>query len=243
MKRTDKLFGHRLLMTPIASYIGYGSMLYGAWALLTGSASLWWILPMLFFTFMLLMGVTVGLHRLFCHQSFQTSKIWHVILVYLGTLGVYGSSVQWCAMHVSHHKYSDTEKDPHYTGVRYLFWKMNNYTEFHKKTLVRLYKDPMHRFFHNYYFLVILATVFLLLLINPLALVFCYLIPLGWLHFVGSAHQVFAHNKTGPLDQPIMEFLLFTGGEWLHKHHHMNGRDPKFGTLDAGYHFINLIKS
>jgi len=240
--RIDRMFGHRLAMTPVASYIGFLSMFIGAYLLVLEKASLMWIFPMLFFTFMLLMGVTVGLHRLFCHRAFKTSNFWHGILAYLGTLAIYGSSVQWAAMHMSHHIYSDTDRDPHETGWRYLFWKRNRPTEFHRKTLVRMYRSKLHRFLHQYYILIVLSTVILLYSINPLALLFCYLIPLGWLHFVGSAHQVFAHDNVGPKNQPVLEFLLFTGGEWLHKHHHSHGKDPKFGTVDLGYQFIRLIR-
>lgn len=236
-----RLFTHRLLMTPLASYVGFFAMLYGAYALATGQASLWWLALMLPATFAILMGVTVGLHRLFCHNAFRTSTFWHVVLAYLGTLGLYGSSVQWCAMHVSHHKWSDTPKDPHYTGWRYLFWKKNNPTAFHRRTLVRLYRNPIHRFFFRYYALVVLGTVALLWLISPWALLFGYLIPLGWLHFVGSAHQVFAHDEAGPQDRKWMEAFLFTGGEWLHGHHHKKASDPRFGPWDAGYRFIQLI--
>lgn len=242
MKRADKIFGHKLLMTPIASYVGYLGLAYGVLSLVNG-ASLLWLLPMLFFTFWILMGVTVGMHRLFCHASFRTSGFWHAVLAYLGTLAVYGSTVQWAGMHASHHKYSDTEKDPHYTGWQYLFWKKNKPTIFNRRVVLRLYRQPIHRFFHKYYSLVVLGTAAVLYLISPLALVFCYLIPLGWLHLVGSIHQVFAHDAAGPKNQRWLELVLFTGGEWLHKHHHDAQRDPRFGSSDAGYQLIRLISA
>lgn len=242
MKRIDQIFGHRLLMTPISSYIGFIGLLCGTYSLATGAASGLWILPMLFCTFCILIGITVGFHRLFTHQSFETSRFWEFVLLYFGTLGVYGSSVQWPAMHASHHIHSDTPEDPHYSGWRYLFWKKNNRTTFHRKTLVRLYRDPMHRFFHKYYSLIVLGTAIGLASISLNALIFCYLIPLGWLHFVGSAHQVFAHGEDGPKDQSILELVLFTGGEWSHKHHHDQQNDVRFGSLDAGFKVIQLIR-
>lgn len=241
MKRADKLFGHQLWMTPLASYAGFAAMCLGGWLLGTGAVSLWWIAPMLFFTFWQLMGVTVGMHRLFCHASFKTNVFWHAVLAYLGTLAVYGSTVQWAGMHASHHKYSDTDKDPHYTGWQYLFWKKNRPTIFNRRVVTRLYRQPVHRFFHKYFSLVVGGTIAALYVLNPLALLFCYLIPLGWLHFVGSAHQVFAHGDSGPRDQRALEWVLFTGGEWLHGHHHDAQRDPRFGKSDAGFNLIRLI--
>lgn len=240
MKRPDRIFGHRLLMTPVASYIGLAAMAYGTHALITGVASLWWLAPMLFFTFWMLMGVTVGMHRLFCHQAFKTSWFWQWMLGIFGTLAIYGSTIQWPSMHMSHHQFSDTDRDPHYTGWQYLFWKKNRPTTFNRRVLVRLRKDPMHAFLHDYYVLIPLAATIGLSLISLNALVFCYLIPLGWLHLVGSAHQVFAH-KDGPRDQEWLEYILPTGGEWLHRHHHDAPKDIKFGRSDIGYHLIRAI--
>lgn len=238
MTRPDKIFGHKLLLTPIASYVGLAALI-GGWFFMTPG----WLVVMLICTFMLLMGVTVGMHRLFCHASFQTSPFWHGVLAYLGTLAVYGSTVQWAGMHASHHKYSDTSKDPHYTGWRYLFWKKNRETIFNRRVMARLYRQSMHRFFHQYYTLVLLGTGLGLYLIDPLALLFCYLMPLGWLHLVGSLHQVFAHGTSGPKNQSWFELVFFTGGEWIHKNHHDHQRSPKFGLLDAGYYFISLIRT
>jgi stearoyl-CoA desaturase (delta-9 desaturase) len=242
VKRPDRIFGHRLIMTPIASYVGFGAMLYGAFALVTGAANLLWVLPMLFFSFWMLMGITVGMHRLFCHQAFKTSKFWKWVLGIFGTLAIYGSSIQWPAMHMSHHEFSDTPKDPHYTGWEYLFWKKNRPTVFNRRVLVRLRRDPMHAFLHSYYALIPLTVIVGLSLISLNALLFCYLIPLGWLHFVGSAHQVFAHGKSGPRDQEWLEYVLPTGGEWLHGHHHEQPKDIRFGPSDIGYHLIRAIR-
>lgn len=241
--RLDRFFSHRLIMTPLASYVGFAGMLVAGWALFTGAVSMLWLLPLVASTFMILMGITVGMHRLFCHQAFQTSRFWHWVLGYLGTIAIYGTTVQWPSMHMTHHEFADTERDPHYTGWRYLFWKKNRPTTFNRRVLARLWRDPMHRFFHQYYALVVGATVLGLWAISPWALVFCYLAPLGWLHLVGSFHQVYAHSKGGARDLPWMEVLLFTGGEWLHGKHHDWPKKPRFGFPDAGYGFIRLIET
>lgn len=241
MTRPDRIFGHRLFMTPLASYGGFAAMVYGVYALVTGAASLWWLLAAVVGTFWILMGVTVGMHRLFCHSAFKTSQFWHGVLAYLGTLAIYGSTVQWAGMHFSHHQFADTDRDPHYTGWRYLFWKKNRPTQFNRRVIARLYRNPIHRFLHNYYTLIVVGTIGVLAAISLNALIFCYLIPLGWLHFVGSAHQVFAHGDHGPRDQGWLEFLLFTGGEWEHGHHHDRPKDIRFGKRDAGFHLIKAI--
>ena len=243
MTRRDRIFCHQLWMTPVASYVGLCAAIYGSYLLISGKASLLWLLPMVICTFGVLMGITVGMHRLFCHASFRANSFWHVILAFFGTIAIYGSTVQWPAMHMSHHRYTDTDLDPHYTGWRYLFWKKNKRTIFNQRVISRLYRNSLHRFLHKHYVLVVVSVVLALMAISPNALVFCYLIPLGWLHFVGSAHQVFAHGADGPRNLGWLEVLLFTGGEWLHGEHHKKPRQVKFGTGDVGSYVIWLIRS
>lgn len=238
MRDVNRLLWHRVWMTPIFSYVGLLSLIWIAFNPMLSHLPLFLVA-----TFMLLMGVTVGMHRLFCHQAFQTSRFWQAVLALFGTLAFYGSTVQWAAMHVTHHKFADTPRDPHYTGWRYLFWKKNRPTEFNRRALARLYRDDMHRVLHNMYIAIPFTYSAILLLAGGIdALIYGYLAPLGWLHLVGSFHQVFAHGKNGARQLPLMEILMFTGGEWNHGHHHARPGDLKFGMLDAGYYFIRAIQ-
>lgn len=239
----DRPFVYREILTPVASYVGVAATAYAIWVVTSGQVSALWLLFSLAGIFALQMGISAGFHRLFCHSAFQTSLVWRVLLAWWGTLGIYGSTAQWCALHVSHHKHSDTDQDPHYTGWLYLLWKMNRDVPLHGRTFARLYREPLHRFTHRYYLLVVGTTTLCLYLVSPWLLLFAYLVPLGWLHVVNGFHQVLAHGRQGPRDLPLMELLLFTGGEWFHGHHHRSPRDLKFGFGDLGYYFIRLIET
>jgi stearoyl-CoA desaturase (delta-9 desaturase) len=59
------------------------------------------------------LGITVGFHRLFTHQSFRTNRVVQVILSALGSMAVQGSLLQWVAQHRLHHANSDRNGDPH----------------------------------------------------------------------------------------------------------------------------------
>ena len=59
------------------------------------------------------LGITVGFHRLFVHNSFETNIIVKFILTILGSMAVQGSMLKWVAIHRRHHQHSDTEHDPH----------------------------------------------------------------------------------------------------------------------------------
>lgn len=58
-------------------------------------------------------GITVGYHRLFTHQSFKTTAPVRYLLAALGSMAVQGAVIEWCGAHRRHHQHSDDEDDPH----------------------------------------------------------------------------------------------------------------------------------
>ncbi len=59
------------------------------------------------------LGITVGFHRLFTHQSFRAHRTVRVALAVAGSLAIQGSVTDWVATHRRHHAYSDRPGDPH----------------------------------------------------------------------------------------------------------------------------------
>ena len=59
------------------------------------------------------LGITVGYHRLFSHQSFDCHRSVRIFWAVIGALAVEGSPVKWCAVHRKHHQFSDHHGDPH----------------------------------------------------------------------------------------------------------------------------------
>jgi len=68
-------------------------------------------------------GITVGYHRLFTHQSFKTSRVITFLLAAFGSMAVEGPVLQWVAVHRRHHQHSDCDDDPHSPHVHNTgFW-------------------------------------------------------------------------------------------------------------------------
>ncbi|GJR98725.1 fatty acid desaturase, type 1 protein [Tanacetum coccineum] len=67
------------------------------------------------------LGVTIGYHRLLTHKSFKIPKWLEYIIVYCGAQSGEGEPIYWVSVHKNHHKYVDTEKDPH-TPPKEGFW-------------------------------------------------------------------------------------------------------------------------
>jgi len=59
------------------------------------------------------LGVTVGLHRLLPHRSFQTKPWVRAVFGVLGSAAIEGPIISWVADHRKHHAFSDQEGDPH----------------------------------------------------------------------------------------------------------------------------------
>lgn len=59
------------------------------------------------------LGVTVGFHRLLTHRSFKTYRSVRAVAAILGSAAVEGPVIEWVATHRKHHRFSDTEGDPH----------------------------------------------------------------------------------------------------------------------------------
>ncbi len=137
-----------------------GLICLGAATLLTvfGFVSWPWLLgTWLVYSFMAMTN-SAGFHRLFAHGSYKTTPFWEWFLLITGTLSCYGSSFQWAVVHSQHHKYSDTDKDPHRFNKWTEMFKTNYVIEkvsfTSKRVISRLLKRPGHKWIHNHYWLI-----------------------------------------------------------------------------------------
>jgi fatty-acid desaturase len=59
------------------------------------------------------MGITIGYHRLLSHRAFRCKSFFEYFWVIGAYLAFQGSPIWWAAIHRAHHRYSDTNLDPH----------------------------------------------------------------------------------------------------------------------------------
>lgn len=59
------------------------------------------------------LGITAGSHRLWSHKSYQASTPLRILLMLLNSGANQGSIFHWSRDHRLHHKFSDTDYDPH----------------------------------------------------------------------------------------------------------------------------------
>lgn len=66
-------------------------------------------------------GITVGVHRLWSHRSFEACFFVRLILMLCNCIANQGSIYHWARDHRVHHKYSDTDADPHNVSRGFFF--------------------------------------------------------------------------------------------------------------------------
>lgn len=131
----------------------------------------WWYLLFgyLFAKLANMLGHEIGMHRLWSHNSFKTTKLKEYILHAFAFPMLFGSTIVYAAVHRDHHKYADTPKDPHREGLMdKLFYVRDQGYQIKPRSVYDLVKDPTHKFLHdNYLKLNTLILVLVLVLLGP----------------------------------------------------------------------------
>ncbi len=98
-----------------------------------------------------------GYHRLWSHRSYNASIPLQLFLLAAGTSAAQGSAFFWSRSHRSHHRYTDTDKDP-YNANRGFWWNhlgwMVFITDLHSgpADASDLKKDKLLQLQHSWYF-------------------------------------------------------------------------------------------
>ena len=69
-------------------------------------------------------GITVGVHRLWSHRSYEASFAARLFLMLCNSVANQGSIFHWSRDHRVHHKYSETNADPHNATRGFFFAHM-----------------------------------------------------------------------------------------------------------------------
>lgn len=104
----QKIHAAAIIFVPLLGFIAACSLIphYG-FSLLTLTIFL------LFYFFTMVMGVTVGFHRMLAHRSFSASSSVRAVLTVFGCMAAQGSPIYWVSNHRRHHQFSDQPLDPH----------------------------------------------------------------------------------------------------------------------------------
>jgi stearoyl-CoA desaturase (delta-9 desaturase) len=198
------------------------------WALFTYSTPVLVVTALVMFFLMKCIGVTITYHRIHAHRTHMLTPITEFVCTALGFYGSSISPIEFCGSHNNHHKYVDTDKDPHphsimgWKSLFPVFWNNSAPTSGDLRTMVRLRRNKTTNLFHTHYYKLILLP-FVLLFVSTPVYFFVYFIPMTMTMWAGS-YATFNHDETGPINRGWL-FGIVTGGEHYHVWHHSHPND------------------
>lgn len=186
------------------------------------------------------LGVTAGAHRLWSHRSYKASFPLRIFLAIANSMSFQNDIYEWARDHRVHHKYSETDADPH-NAVRGFFFSHIGWLlvrkhpdvieKGRKLELSDLKADKVVMFQRKYYKLSVLLM--------------CFAVPMGvpW-YLWGESLWV------GYFIPALLRYALVLNATWLVNSaahmwgnrpydHNINPRENKFVTFSAigeGFH-------
>jgi len=219
----------------------------------------WWGLSLaVALYFIRMFGLTAGFHRYFSHRSYKTSRVFQFVLAVLGSLCAQKDPLWWAAHHRMHHKYSDTERDPHSARTRGVYWSHMGWFLVGGSTATRwdkvqdLAKYPELRLLNR----LPLAMVLLLGVVLWLAggweavswgLLSTAVLWHGTFTVNSLAHKMGSRRFETPDDSRNNLFIaLITLGEGWHNNHHHYQRSERQGfywwEIDITHYVLKLLE-
>jgi len=196
----------------------------------------YWVLIGFFcFLYTGIVGVNVGLHRYFSHQSFKTTEFKEKILLFSSILTSLGSPAMWCSVHRLHHTTSDQDKDPHNpkNGILKTWFAVWPKLHIPKRFLTPFLATKELRFVHYNYFLISFSIIIILAMIDIKLAGFLYCLPaigcfhgaaaIGVLpHLQGRWQLGYRTYETRDLSHNNWLASILALGEGWHNNHHAN---------------------
>ena len=204
-------------------------------------------------------GVTLGYHRLLSHRSYSVPQWLARFFATCGALSAEYGPITWSGIHRQHHKYSDTDPDPHdmnkgfwWSHIGWMFYDVPAEKNVRKYT-ADLRQDPYFRWLDKWFLLLQIPLGLTLYLIGgwslvlwgiPLRLAVVYHVT--WL--VNSATHTWGERPYDTEDNSRNNkwVAALTFGEGWHNNHHAYPSSAKQGLqrgqIDLTWYHIVLLK-
>ncbi|XP_050673955.1 acyl-CoA Delta-9 desaturase-like [Leptidea sinapis] len=231
------------------------SSFYALYLIFTGQCKLSTFFFAIFFASTSAMGVTAGAHRLWAHRAYKARWPLRLFLAILQTMAFQNHIYEWVRDHRVHHKFTETDADPHNAKRGFFFshigWLMirKHKDVFEKGATVDmsdLEKDSIVMFQKKTYLVVMPLLCFVIPAWIPVKLwsenpwsswyvasILRYTISLHFTWLVNSAAHIWGNRPfdqyIGATDNKTVAILAF--GEGWHNYHHVFPWDYKAAEL------------
>ncbi|XP_050299642.1 uncharacterized protein LOC126738382 isoform X2 [Anthonomus grandis grandis] len=206
-------------------------------------------------------GITAGAHRLWAHRSYTANLPLRIFLMIAQSAALQNDIHEWVRDHRAHHKFTDTDADPHNARRGFFFshmgWLM---CKKHKDVIIKgknvdmsdVLADPVVQFQMRYYIPLIIIWTFIIPSLIPwyfwgedgwLSFITCvgkYTFSLNGTWLVNSAAHIYGTRpydcNIKPTENKFVAFVAF--GEGWHNYHHVFPWDYK--TAELGNYRLNF---
>lgn len=209
-----------------------------------------------------LVGITVGYHRLFSHRSFETYKIVEYFHLLCAALAMQQGPISWVRIHRAHHRYSDTNRDPHPQHLGYIFghggWAfiVTSDLDLHGASNIApsdLRKDKAILFFERFHFTLFFLSFVILYIIGGIE----WLLWAGFFRVVFVMHITWAINsithrfgyrnyQTNDKSKNFWPLAILAFGEGWHNNHHRFPNSARQGLryweFDLSWYWIKMLE-
>ncbi|KAL3082338.1 hypothetical protein niasHT_038754 [Heterodera trifolii] len=209
-------------------------------------------------------GITAGAHRLWSHKAYKARFPLRVLLVIMNCVAFQNDVIEWSRDHRCHHKWTDTDADPHninrgffFAHMGWLLLKKHPQVKAKGSTLdlSDLTSDPLLAFQRKFYLPLVLLFCFLLPVFIPVLLwhesasvafftasLFRYTFTLHSTWLINSVAHVVGYR---PYDVSISSTesvwtTVLAGGEGGHNYHHTFPQDYRTSEMRT---LFNMTKS
>lgn len=196
------------------------------------------LIPFFLVSWFVGMHITLFPHRAWSHRSWTPNKWVGIWGEFVFSIIMAGNVIGWVGVHREHHKFADTDKDPHSPlyKSRFAIQFLSYYNKVKHRYIVDVGRDPIHLWFYNNYWYVVAAWLILMWACGLLGFwLACMGMCIMKLHGTNSV----SHNtpwfflpfkgKDKATNSLVLILLNINNGEAWHHNHHADGNDWRIG--------------
>lgn len=205
-----------------------------------------------------MIGVTGGYHRYFSHKTYKTSRVGQFLIAALAQSSAQQGAVWWAAVHRQHHRFSDTEQDPHspriggfwHSHVGWIFTEHKRRPSYETVSDLARYPELMWLDRHQYFVAAMLGVaVWLIAGWSGLVVGFLWSTVLCWhgtftINSLAHVHGT-QRYQTGDDSRNNWWLAVITCGEGWHNNHHAYQSSTRQGfrwyQWDLTYYVLKAI--
>ena len=196
------------------------------------------------------LGPAIGYHKLFVHRSFDPRPWYPYLSAFIGSIAFFGDPMNAAMVHRNHHRYADTDKDPH-SPIHgrfhaYLGWIATYKPSLRDSIVVTdLARDyPWLVIYRKHEWMVPLIFHSVLYILSPIIFSAVAIACLLSVHN-GLAINAFSHDPHNQDNEKAIDSIFL--GRWinpafLHRHHHQESNLYDYSHSGVKDHWATFIE-